>query len=145
MKTTKITLITAMIALGAILYGQTKEVQFINTNYAVKSSRFENLVYNFQNLTERTERVGYMEPVVYMSYTVKQADVVYEENYGIEAWMTSPFKSSMAETDLDMEAWMVAPFENRYADADLSIEKWMTTPFVDADHIKIESWMTAAF
>ena len=81
MKTIKITLITSIMALGAILFGKADK-----------------------------------EPVVYMSYTIKQADVIYEENYGPEAWMCSPF-------------------ESRYADADLAIENWMTSPFEAADHI----------
>ncbi len=164
MKTTKITLITALIVLGAILFGQTDKVQYINADYSEKSSKFENLVNKFLNKTERTERDGYKEPVVYMSYTMHQADVVYEENYGAEAWMTSPFECGVAEDDLDVEAWMASPFESKYADADLVIENWMTSPFessyADAelavenwmtspfnstDHIEIESWMTAAF
>ena len=126
MKTTKITLITALIALGAILFGQADQVQYINTSYAEKSCRFENLVSNYLSMTDRAERNGYKEPVVYMSYMVNQADVVYEENYETEAWMTTPFESSVDESDLNVEAWMTAPFKA-------------------GDHIEIESWMTAAF
>jgi len=126
MKTTKITLIIALIALGAILFGQAGQVQYINTSYAEKSCRFENLVSNYLSMTDRAERNGYKEPVVYMSYMVNQADVVYEENYETEAWMTTPFESSVDESDLNVEAWMTAPFKA-------------------GDHIEIESWMTAAF
>ena len=164
MRTIKITLITALIAMGAILYGQAEQVQFTNASYAEKSSRYENLVQNYLCLTERTERKGYNEPFVYMSYTIKLADVIYEENYGVEAWMTSPFECSVAEADPVLEDWMSSPFESSYADAnlaidnwmtkafestyaeaDLTIEKWMTSPFEAAEYIEIESWMTAAF
>ncbi len=164
MKTIKITLITAMIALGAILFGQADMDQYINADYSEKNSRFENMVRNVLSRTERTERAGYKEPVVYMSNTIKQADVIYEENYDTEAWMTSPFECSVADADLVLEDWMSSPFESRYADVDLAIENWMTSPFEStyaeaeliledwmtspfdaADHIKIETWMTAAF
>jgi len=129
MKTMKITLITSIISLGAILFGKTDK-----------------------------------EPVVYMSCTIKQADIIYEENYDAEAWMSSPFECSVAESDPVLEDWMSSPFESRYADANLAIENWMTSPFEStyaeaelsiedwmtkafeaADHIEIESWMTAAF
>jgi len=113
MKTIKITLITSIMALGAILFGKADK-----------------------------------EPVVYMSYTIKQADIIYEENYGAEAWMTSPFECGVAEADPVLEDWMSSPFESRYADAELSIEEWMTKPFestyAEAD-LEIESWMTKAF
>ena len=145
MKTTKITLITALIVLGAMLFGQADKVQYINADYSEKSSKFENLVNRFLNKTERTERDGYKEPVVYMSYTMHQADVVYEENYGAEAWMASPFESKYADAELAIENWMTSPFESSYADAELAVENWMTRPFDTSDHIEIESWMTAAF
>ena len=99
METTKLFLITALIVLGAILYGQAEQVKFINTGYTEKSSRFENLVNNFLSMTDRTERRGYEEPLVYMSYTIMQADVTYEENYGAEASMTAPFECGMVEAD----------------------------------------------
>ncbi len=164
MRTTKITLITALIAMGAILYGQAEQVQFMNTDYAEKSSRFENLVDNFLSMTERTERKGYKEPIVYMSYTVDLVDVVNEEHYSTEPWMASPFACSMAEADLNVEKWMTSPFESSVAEADLNVEEWMTRPFGSsvteadlaveswmtipfeaAEHIAIESWMTVAF
>jgi hypothetical protein len=145
MKTIKISLITAMIALGAISFGQAYKVQYINANYSEKSSRIENLVRNVLSRTDRTERDGYKEPVVYMSYTIKQADVIYEENYYTEAWMTSPFESRYADVDMAIENWMTSPFKSTYAEAELILEDWMTSPFDAADHIEIESWMTAAF
>jgi hypothetical protein len=40
---------------------------------------------------------------------------------------------------------MTSPFESSYAEAELAVENWMTRPFDAADHIEIESWMTAAF
>jgi hypothetical protein len=145
MRTTKITLITALIAMGAILYGQSEQLQFMNTGYAEKSSKFENLVHNYLSLTERTERKGYNEPVVYMSYTVDLLAVVYEEHYGIEPWMASPFECCVAEADLSVEEWMTRPFGSSVEESKLTIEKWMTIPFEAAEHIAIESWMTAAF
>jgi len=156
MKTKKITLITALIAFGAILFGQ--------ASYAEKSSRFENLANNYLSMTEITERDGYKKPLVYRSYPLKQSDFVYEEKTNTEAWMTSPFESKIAENDLNIETWMVSPFVNKYADADLkveswmassfeskyadvdlNVESWMTSPFKTDDHIEIESWMTGAF
>lgn len=85
------------------------------------------------------------EPDLYMPYTIEQADVIYEENYGTEAWMCSPFESRYADADLAIENWMTKTFESNYAEADLTIENWMTKAFEAADHIEIERWMTAAF
>ena len=113
MKTIKITLITSIVALGAILFGQADK-----------------------------------EPVEYMSYAIKQADVIYEENYGAEAWMSAPFECSVAEADPVLEDWMSSPFENRYADADLAIENWMTKGFESTyaeAELSIENWMTSPF
>ena len=113
MRTIKTTLITLMMALGVILFGQADK-----------------------------------EPVEYMSYTYKHADITYEEDYDVEAWISSPFESRYADADLAIENWMTGPFESTYAEADLKIESWMTSPFestyAEAD-LKIESWMTAAF
>jgi len=148
MKTIKITLITSMMALGAILLGQADKIEYLSANYTENSSRFENLVSNVLSRTERTERDGYKEPVVYMSYTIKHADIVYEENYGSEAWMSSPFECGVAETDPVLEDWMSSPFESRYADANLAIESWMTSPFESTyaeAELSIESWMTSPF
>jgi len=145
MRTTKITLITALIAMGAILYGQAEQVEFRNANYVEKSSRFENLVHNYLCLTERSERNGYNEPVVYMSYKVDLVDVVFEEYCGTEPWMTTPFESSVAEADLSVEEWMTRPFGSSVEKSKLTIEKWMTIPFEAAEYIAIESWMTTAF
>jgi len=164
MKTIKITLITALIALGQILYGQPLKVHYMASNYTEQGSRFETLHRIFPGNIERNERKGYKEPVVFRSYSIKFADVIYEENHGAEAWMASPFECNFAETDPVLENWMDSPFESRYADADLSIENWMTSPFEStyaeaelqiedwmtgpfeaADHIEIESWMTATF
>ena len=80
-----------------------------------------------------------------MSYTMDLMDVVYEEHYGTEPWMASPFACSMAEADLSVEEWMTRPFGNSVAETKLDIEKWMTIPFEAAEHIAIESWMTTAF
>ena len=148
MKTIKITLITSIMALGAILFGQADKLEYLSANYTENSSRFENLVRNVLSGTERTERDGYKEPVVYMSYTIKQADVIYEENYGSEAWMSSPFESTYAEAELSIENWMTKAFESTYAEAELSIESWMTRAFESTyaeAELSIESWMTAAF
>jgi hypothetical protein len=145
MRTIKITLITALIAMGAILYGQAEQVPFMNASNVEKSSRFENLVHNYLCLTERSERNGYNEPVVFMSYKVDLMDVVYEEYYGTEPWMTTPFESSVAEADLSVEEWMTRPFGSSVEKSKLTIEKWMTIPFEAAEYIAIESWMTAAF
>ena len=126
MKTTKIILITALVALGTALFGQTSQVELITVNQTAKSSIFENLVTGFLSLTERTAREEYHEPVVYISYTVNQADVVYEKEYSTESWMSSPFECSVYEADLCLETWMTTPFE---AAETIEIEDWMTTAF----------------
>ena len=145
MRTLKINLITALILMGAILYGQTGQFQYINTAYAEEGSRFDNLVNNVLSRIDRMERKGYREPLVYASYTLKQAEVVYEDKLALEAWMAVPFESSVAEDELIVEPWMTAPFQYSEPETDPLIENWMTLPFEAAEHIEVESWMTAAF
>ena len=148
MKTIKITLITSIMALGAILFGQADKLEYLSANYTENSSRFENLVSNVLSRTERTERDGYKEPVVCMSYTIKQADVIYEENYGPEAWINSPFESRYADANLAIENWMTKAFESTFAEAELSIESWMTKAFENTSaeaELSIENWMTKPF
>lgn len=150
MKTIKITLITAMMALGAIIFGQVQKVQYISADYSEKSSRFENLVRNVLSRTEKPEREAYREPVVeqydaeaWMALPFECS--VAESDLVLEDWMSSPFESRYADVDLAIESWMTRPFESTFADAELIIEDWMTRPFGADDHIEVESWMTAVF
>jgi len=137
MKNLKTSLISILIALGAVMFGQVEQ-----------SSRFENLHDNYLSLSERNMQLACKEPVVYRSYVLKQADVVHEENPGLEAWMVSPFANIFAEPNPAHELWMISPFKSYIAQGDLRIEEWMTTPFTNGlaePELKIESWMTAAF
>lgn len=163
MKTSKKILFTAMLLLGAVLYGQALQVRYADRDYAETGSSVENLVDNFLSMTDRRERKEYREPVVYKSYTFTRAELVYEEQYVTENWMASPFDCGVAEDKLNIEDWMTSPFESSLVEAELSldpwmtvpfgsvaeidpiIEKWMTLPFEAAEHIEIESWMTAPF
>jgi hypothetical protein len=75
----------------------------------------------------RAEKESSMEPVVSMSFTMDQPDVVYEEAYTTESWMTSPFNCNVSEADLPIESWMTAPFE---AAESIEVESWMTSAWL---------------
>ena len=79
MKTTKIILITALVTLGAVLFGQASQVEFITTSHSAKSSRFENLVYEEEYCTES----WMLSP---FESSVAEADIC------LEPWMSSPFE-----------------------------------------------------
>lgn len=155
MKTTKIILSVALLTIGTFTFGQksslfekvfhgrSNKVEYITANHVTSPGKIEMKVQELLCLND-----GFAikdEPVVYLSYTVARADVVYEEAIITEAWMTSPFEASLPEARINVESWMLTPFDSGLTENKLSVESWMTTPFETDDNIEVESWMTTTW
>ena len=161
MKTTKIILSIALVALTATSFGQLSsikdrifskrntEVAYYTADYKAESSRIENWMGDLRSwASDKISRDAYEAPEVYRTIIIEQADVVYEEELGLENWMSAPFESSVAEDELFLESWMSTPFECDVCDAELGLESWMTTPFeigLAEEALFLESWMTTPF
>lgn len=151
MKTLKLIFSIALLALAITASSQRSisakedQAEFVNVSYTIENSRIANKIGAFLDKFSRPEKAASMEPVVSMSFTMDQPDVVYEEAYTTESWMTAPFKCFISEADMNLESWMTSPFNCNVSELDLSIESWMTAPFEAAESIEVESWMTSAW
>jgi hypothetical protein len=151
MKSIKTIFSIALIALATSSFGQGayhgKEFQTetVRVNYNTGNHSIVNKISNFLDKFSKPEKVPSLKPVVCMSFTLDQAEIIYEDSYKTEKWMTIPFSISVPEAEPKLESWMSDPFYSRLAEADLPIESWMSTPFKTAEPIEIENWMTAAW
>lgn len=89
------------------------------------------------------------------------SEKTYEEDTGLEAWMTTPFvvslpaaemttnpEAPLAEEEITLESWMAIPFQAAFYEAELVMEEWMSVPFehetMDGEMV-LETWMTLPF
>lgn len=122
MKTTKILISSALLALATTTFGQLGAIK-------------ERL---------RAEKA---EPVQY-----HQVGFTIHSNHGqkftgLESWMAVPFEIEVDEEELYVESWMTEPFETEVAEEELSLESWMFTPFyydMADDELQQKDWITAA-
>ncbi|MEN8226529.1 MAG: hypothetical protein ABFS38_00135 [Bacteroidota bacterium] len=165
MKTTKLILSIALVALATTSFGQLSsnkersfnkqnhKVKYLTTDYCSKeSSRIESWMHDLRSWSNnRAYRNTYIAPVVTRTIRIEQADVLYEEDLGLENWMTTPFEccvndeSGFAEEELSMEIWMITPFESSNFEEELILESWMTTPFLGTEAMEVEEWMTTVW
>ena len=159
MKTTKLILSIALVALATTSFAQrssfkerlfnkqNNQIEYVSAEYSNnESSRIESWMHDLHSwASNRASRDAYIAPVVTRTIVIEQADVVYEEELGMENWMATPFESTFDEEEICVETWMVSPFENTIVDEELILESWMTTPFEVAEVIELEEWMTAAW
>ncbi|MCK4879560.1 MAG: hypothetical protein KAS82_02830 [Bacteroidales bacterium] len=134
MKTIKIFLSIAGFALTTLCFGQLLS----RNNSDMLFYTFEHLINEFPARTASGDQLE--APVITRTYFVP-----FETDMGVEAWMTTPFESSVYEEDLQIELWMVSPFESSYYEAEPIIESWMTAPFESGEEIEIETWMTTTW
>jgi len=150
MNTSKLIFSILLLALGTAAFSQDSYsdretgTDFIQVKYT-ENSKNAHKVGDFLERFLRPEKSPSLEPVVSMSFTMDQPDVVYEEVYCLESWMTASFLSGVPETDLNLEPWMGVSFNCPIVEKGLSVESWMTTPFETTESIELESWMTTPF
>ena len=159
MKTTKnLILSIALVALATTSFGQLpsikdrlfkkqkNQVEYITAEYSNENSRVENWMHDLRSWSsDKASKDAYVAPVVTSSFIIENVEVVYEEELGLEIWMTNSFECSGTEDALFLEAWMEAPFANNQIDESLNIENWMIIPFEVTESIEMESWMTATW
>jgi len=151
MNTSKLIFSIVLLALGTAAFSQDSfsdsknGSEFNQVKYTAENNRISHRVGDFLDNFLRPEKTPSMEPVVTMSFIMDQPDVVYEEVYCMESWMTSPFRSGVPESDLNLEPWMRKPFSYNIVETGLTVESWMTTPFETAESTEVESWMTTAW
>jgi len=151
MKSIKTIFSIALIALATSAFGQGtyhgKEfrTEIVQMNYTTENNKLANKISNFLDKFSQSEKVPSLKPVVCMSFTMDQPEIIYEDSYETEKWMTTPFSISVPEAEPKLEAWMSDPFYSRFVEANPPIESWMSTPFETAESIEIENWMTAAW
>ena len=129
MRTTKLLLSIALVALAATLYGITSS-----------------FVAEFAAGTTEVVHEEALDMEYWMSspfqVSLKGSDLVMED------WMSDPFRSSHKESDLVMEDWMSVPFRSSLTENELLMENWMSTPFetdTEEEALTLESWMTTPF
>ena len=159
MKTRKILISTALVALATTSFGQlgsvmeklfpnkSEQVQYHTVEYVAESDRPERGI-NLVNRIYHRDADAYEAPVIDRTIYTSNAEVMYESEIELESWMTMPFENMVTEEEMFLESWMTTPFEAAGYEKELSIEPWMTVPFeaVSAeDEIRLESWMTAPF
>ena len=151
MKPMKTIFSIALIALATSAFGQGtypgKEyrTETVQVNYTAENRTIANKISNFLDKFTKPEKMPSLKPVVCMSFTLDQAEIIYEDSYRTEKWMTTPFGISIPEAEPKLESWMSDPFYSKLAEADPPIESWMSTPFETAESMEIENWMTAAW
>ncbi len=142
MKTTKLFFSIALVVLTATSFSQ---LSFNDRLFSKRNNEVANYTacYNAEsnNISGDVDHA----PVVSNTCYTEQVESIYEDELGMENWMTAPFESSVIEDELILEPWMAEPFETGLTEEELSIESWMTAPFEAAEEIEIEEWMTTAF
>ena len=104
MKTTKLFLSIALVALTAISFGMNGE----------------------------GDRIEFEDELVMESWMSDPFEAM-ENDLVVENWMTRPFKTITMESELAMESWMTSPFGLGTELEALTLESWMTTPLVATD------------
>ena len=98
---------------------------------------------------DRTDEVKYSLPEIYMYPTPAKAAeteaVLFEEEIGLELWMTVPFELNPLEKELVVEAWMTEPFDICLEEPEPELEAWMTEPFNLPEEYKLTNWLIAAW
>ena len=148
MKTTTLLLSIALISWVSSASGQAayqpeeQRAEIIQTRYSMDESGFVHQVNQFFQRMGGSGKQVPQGPVVIQSFVMLQPEIIYEDSYETESWMTSPFYSHILEADPSIEAWMIQPFGRLVAEERLLLEPWMTMPFGLDESIEIEPWMT---
>lgn len=162
MKTTRLIVSIALVALATTAFGQRSslkerlfkkqksEVEYISANYdSRQEGRIEGWMHDLKSWSEsRNQGDASDAPLVCRTILCAQVEVVFDEEIVLERWMGSAFESGLAEEELFLESWMAVPFESGLSEEELCMEAWMAFPFeisaVD-EELVLESWMTVPF
>jgi hypothetical protein len=159
MKTTKILISSALLALATTTFGQlgaikerlraekAEQVQYHQVGFTIHSNHGQKFP-GLESLLNRVDADIYDSPVVEQTIFASQAEVTYTYEIGLESWMSTPFEADFAGEGLFLESWMAVPFEIEVDEEELYMESWMTEPFdteVAEEELSLESWMFTPF
>jgi hypothetical protein len=132
MKTTKIFITTALIALATTAFTQmrTETMAYHTASKEITFAKAE---------IERTEA-----RLAALALHTSQVDLIYAIESGMKLWINPPVEADMENENMEMESWMIEPFYPEEANDELKLETWMSTPFESEELLKIEDWMIAA-
>jgi hypothetical protein len=136
MNTSRLFFSIFLLALGTTAFsqdsfsGKMKGLEIIQVKYTAENSKIAHRVGDFLDNFLRPEKTISLEPVVCMSFILDRPDIVYEEVYCLESWMTTPFRSGVQESKLNLEPWMGKPFNCNIGETGLHVESWMTTAWL---------------
>jgi hypothetical protein len=162
MKTIKITLSIALVALTTAAFGQriplkqrlfphqNNEVNYQHADYRLQQNHLDTFMERVRNWTVQLENdyTWAEAPRVTKRYYVDHAEVIYNLVPSIENWMTLPFENETSEEIVQSESWMSIPFDNCLANEVTTIESWMAAPFetdLYEEPLGLESWMASPF
>jgi hypothetical protein len=154
MKTAKLVLSILGVALTTLSFGQLLSLHETNNTFDLHIARMMETEYELQNKLENevlfytseynTEngrtihRVNhnpmnnvlsatYITPLESRAYFARKVEAMHEEIPVVETWMTTPFESSLEDSELRIEDWMITPFDSEFYEEALEIEPWMTS------------------
>ncbi len=125
MKTTKLLISIALVALTALSYGRIAE----------NNNRRDN---------NTAEMIVEQELVMENWMAVPFGNSDLESDLDLEHWMAVPFEIGDENKDLCLENWMSVPFVANSIENDLCLENWMMIPFETTRDNKAESWMASS-
>ena len=149
MKTAKIALSILGVTLATLAFGQllseheTKKATDLAMTRILEAQDevlFYTAVYNAENgrtlhqvnhkPDPKTSSPIYITPLESRTYFARKVEAMYEEIPVVEDWMTTPFESSLEDSELRIEDWMITPFEIEIPEEALEIEPWMSSEWI---------------
>ena len=131
MKTSKLFLSIALVALATISFGMNSEHNNLDFENEVVMESWMSSPF------ESAEADLIVEDWMTVPFTSDESELVLED------WMTTPF-NNIVEEELMVENWMVSPFGLGAEQEALTLESWMSTPFEATDDNCSEDLMAAA-
>lgn len=149
MKTVKIALSILGVTLATLSFGQLLSEHETNKATDLAMTRileaqdevlFYTALYNAENgrtmhqvnhkPDANTSSPNYVTPLESRTYFARKVEAMYEATPVVEAWMITPFESSLEDSELRIEDWMITPFEIELREEALEIEPWMTSEWI---------------
>lgn len=132
-----------------LLQEDSERIQVMTADYRSHQDRVVAFIDRVQEWLMPAEDRGYYEaPEVTMRFFFENAEVVYEMESCVEAWMALPFEGELAEEIVNLESWMTLPFHQTGFESGPVLEAWMTVPFEDIlteEVMTMEAWMATPF
>lgn len=132
-----------------LLPEESERIPVMTADYRSQQGRVETFIDRVQKWLMPAENRGYYEaPEETMSFFFENAEVIYETESCVEAWMIVPFEGELSEEIVNLEGWMTLPFHHTDLESGPALEAWMTVPFkgsLTEEVMTLEAWMAEPF